>query len=187
MRHMNFEELVKKRETTYEFNGRNISSVNLNKILKAGILSPSFLNLQPWKFLVVRSKSVIGKLMETVSYGGFHNDPVVIIVPVLLGKFCNCKNSNASKKEEALIGGISSLGMASMSMILQGTDLGIQSAIISPKREVFRKVLKISPGDNAPLILAFGYIEKGAFRKHKERKKFKDVVRHEVLGKEDIL
>lgn len=178
---MGFKELIKKRETTYEFSDKNISSASLNVILKAGILSPSFLNLQPWKFLVIRDKGMISKLMESAVYGGFHNDPPVLILPILLGKLCYRKNSEVSKREGGIIGGIKSLSMASMNMVLQGTDLGIQTAVITPKKGEIRKILKIPLTDRVPLILAFGYAKKGAFRKFQKRKSFKDVVVYESL------
>ena len=48
-------EAIKERRATPSFDGSSVSDEALSMILRAGLASPSGYNLQPWRFVVVRS------------------------------------------------------------------------------------------------------------------------------------
>jgi nitroreductase len=51
----NFSEVVEERRATPSFDGEPIPDADLKRILEAGLDAPSGYNLQPWRFIVVRT------------------------------------------------------------------------------------------------------------------------------------
>ena len=49
-------EEIKKRKSVRSYNDEKISDETLNEILEAGRLAPSWVNVQPWKFIVIRDE-----------------------------------------------------------------------------------------------------------------------------------
>ena len=60
-------ELIKKRRSVREFTDQEISDSDIRKILEAGVAAPSAKNQQPWEFIVIKDKSILNKLSETLS------------------------------------------------------------------------------------------------------------------------
>jgi len=58
-------EVLLERRATPSFDGSEVPDDILSKIIKAGIESPSGYNLQPWRFIVVRSQEQKQRLCET--------------------------------------------------------------------------------------------------------------------------
>ena len=60
-------ELIKKRRSVREFTDQEISDSDIQKILEAGVAAPSAKNQQPWEFIVIKDKTILNKLSETLS------------------------------------------------------------------------------------------------------------------------
>lgn len=77
---------IEGRRTIRRFKADPIGEEPLRCILEAGRWAPSFSNLQPWKFLVVKDKMLREALdrtaKESVLHWGIHQAPVVILVCV---------------------------------------------------------------------------------------------------------
>lgn len=70
---------IEARKSVRKYSSKQIDDKNLNKILEAGRLAPSWVNVQPWKFIVIRSQKTKDLLSEAA--GGqkqVKNAPVVI-------------------------------------------------------------------------------------------------------------
>ena len=50
---MDFTDILLKRKSVREYSGEDVSKEQLNKILEAGLLSPTSRNLKPCNFLIV--------------------------------------------------------------------------------------------------------------------------------------
>lgn len=55
-------EAMEERRSTPSFDGKPIPDADLEKILDAGLKSPSGFNLQPWRFIVVRAPEQLRRL-----------------------------------------------------------------------------------------------------------------------------
>jgi nitroreductase len=55
-------EAIEQRRSTPSFDGKPIPDADLQKIVDAGLSSPSGFNLQPWRFIVVRSADQLRRL-----------------------------------------------------------------------------------------------------------------------------
>ena len=80
-------EAVKERRSIFKYNGEDVSKEEVNSILEAGRWAPSFANLQPWKFIVIRNEETKHKLYQlarrvTLFREGIEEAPVVIAVAV---------------------------------------------------------------------------------------------------------
>lgn len=179
-----FLKLAKKRKTTYEFSGREIKNRDIQTILEAARWAPSCSNSQPWHFIVVREKKRISSLMKTAFYGGFHDDPPLLIA-VILDSGCWETSDHRCVRNEKLgtIEAYLSTAMPALSMALQAQDLGIGSCILTPEQEASSKILQLRKGDSILVMMGFGYEKKGAFQKKRERKSLHYLVSYELFGK----
>ncbi len=77
---------IQDRRTIRRFRADPVGEESLRLILEAGRWAPSFSNMQPWKFLVVREEKLRTALdrtaRESVLHWGIHQAPVVILVCV---------------------------------------------------------------------------------------------------------
>jgi nitroreductase len=172
---MDFLELAKKRKSTYEFTDKKIKDSDIQKILEAGRWGPSFLNLRPWKFVVIKNKEKIEKIIQTANYGMFHTTPSLIIAVLLDKKACQGPKNNERERELKELEGNISLGMCAMNLLLEATDLGINTAILTPNENEIIKILKTSSNEHTHLLLALGYEKKDTFQKKRTRKDLKDL------------
>ena len=77
-------EIIRNRRTIRRFKPDPVAQEKVQTILEAGRWAPSFSNLQPWKFLVIKDaklKDTIDKVAkESVLHWGIHEAPVAILV-----------------------------------------------------------------------------------------------------------
>jgi len=76
---------IKNRRSVLRFKSTPIENEKINAILEAGQWAPSWLNKQPWSFIVITDKSVKEELSEvvpTVFVQGLKEAPVCIAVAV---------------------------------------------------------------------------------------------------------
>jgi len=78
---MGFMDLVKLRKSVRAYlPGNQIDSRTLNKILDAARFAPSAKNIQDWKFVVVRDKAILSKLVPACKDQKFISEAAAIIV-----------------------------------------------------------------------------------------------------------
>jgi nitroreductase len=76
---------IRGRRSVIRFAEQAVTDDELSAILEAGRWAPSYINSQPWEFLVVRDAKTRGRLSEilrriTVAWQGFGTAPVSIVV-----------------------------------------------------------------------------------------------------------
>lgn len=85
-------DIIKSRRSTRRFKSDMVSDEDLNAVLEAGRWAPSGENKQPWKFIVIKNRDIMLKIVELSPFKGFHaflrNGPILIAILV---------NSKASK------------------------------------------------------------------------------------------
>ncbi|KXA92094.1 hypothetical protein AKJ66_04710 [candidate division MSBL1 archaeon SCGC-AAA259E22] len=77
--------VIKERRSIKEFESTPIDEEKINKILEAGRWAPSWINNQPWKFIVVKNPEIkerLSKLVPTVYNKSVSEAPVCIVVCV---------------------------------------------------------------------------------------------------------
>lgn len=76
-------ELIKERQSTRSFLPKEVKESDVNKIVEAGVLAPSWINIQPWKFIVIRDEITKGLLVK-LSSGQAHIQKAPVIIGCVL-------------------------------------------------------------------------------------------------------
>jgi nitroreductase len=165
---MNFEDVIRERQATREFSNRVVSDDIITKILEAGRIAPTALNIQPFKIYVVKSEDGIKKmdLGTSCRYGA----PVVLMI-------CGDK-SKAYKKGEYSTYEMD-CSIVATHMMLEATNLGVDNIWIELfNGDILRKEFDI-PENLAPVcLLPLGYRTESCptSRNHGVRKELDDLV-----------
>lgn len=61
-------DLIEKRQSVRKYSNKDISDSDLKTILKAGYLAPSWMNSQPWKFILVKNQETKKLLSELACF-----------------------------------------------------------------------------------------------------------------------
>ncbi len=97
-----------------EFTGKKISKENLDRILEAGILSPTAKSLQPQKIYVIESEKQLNKIKKITNY----KSPTILLVCGDVEK-CYKINNSVSYKQDCIL--------VSLNMVLEAIYLGIDN------------------------------------------------------------
>lgn len=110
---------IKNRRTTFSFENTEIEQDQIDKILEAGRWAPSWLNKQPWNFIVIRDPKTKKQMSEVVPTNftvGLREAPACIAVTV------DTKEDPFHYVEDGAV--------ASQNMALASQSLGLQTAWI---------------------------------------------------------
>jgi nitroreductase len=78
---------IRSRRSVLRFTDDTVDEEKLEAILEAGRWAPSYINSQPWEFVVVRDVRLRSRMADvlrrvTISWRGFEQAPVIIVVAV---------------------------------------------------------------------------------------------------------
>ena len=124
---MEFLDLLKKRHSVKAFNDQKVSKKDLDKIVEAGLYSPSGMNKQAVKFLVVTDKKLIDRIGKiNASIMGVDKDPFYN-AQALIVVFGN-KNASTYVEDASL-----ALG----NMLNEAFSIGVDSCWVHRAKETF--------------------------------------------------
>ena len=194
--------LIQSRQSVRKYSEKHISDEDLRKILEAGRLAPSWMNVQSWKFILVKSQENKDLLAE-LSLGQAHVKNADALIVCIAdenaweeAKITHIKNpalNPALQAEGALrIRTMEQLIYPISYMMLEAENLNIKSCIIGAMGneittvlpDVYKKVkekLGLNEHQSLSTIITLGYEVE-----HKEtvktRKDFDEVVSIEKIG-----
>jgi len=194
--------LISSRKSVRKYTDKHISDEDLRKILEAGRLAPSWMNVQSWKFILVKSQENKNMLTElSIGQQQVKNADAVIVCIAdtnawdeakiteiqnsALNPALQCDNAVLMRTLEQVIYPVSY-------MMLEAESLGISSCIVgafgSDITQILpdvhlkvRKKLNLKSGQIIAAIITLGYSAE-AEAKAKTRKAFDEVVALEELG-----
>ncbi len=195
-------DLIKSRKSVRKYSDKHIPDEDLRKILEAGRLAPSWMNVQCWKFILIKSQETKNLLSE-LSAGQVHvkNADALIVCVADLNGWEEAKITHISKPAlNPALQGDNGLLIRTMEqiiypisyMMLEAESLNVKSCIIGALGneitgilpEVYARVKNIL-GLNSKQILStiitLGYEAEPA-PVEKKRKDFDDVVFLEKIG-----
>ncbi|HSR17372.1 MAG TPA: nitroreductase family protein, partial [Ignavibacteriaceae bacterium] len=141
------------------------------KIAEAGRLTPSAVNYQPWKFIIVSSKEVLQKLHRCYGREWFQEAPhVLIIVGDISKAWVRGSDGYCSIETD--------LAIAMTHILLAAENEGVASCWISNfNLKLLEEILNLSENDRVYSMTPLGYPKPDFHKKGiKERKKLKDIV-----------
>ncbi len=161
-------ECIRKRRDIRSFIDREVSDEVIMKIIEAGRLAPSAMNLQPWDFIVIKDKQTIKALGPLCTSGRFIVDASFAIV------VC----TDPSNKWHEIDG-----ARAVQNMALSGWNEGAGCCWIGAiDRQKVKEMLNIPPKLHVLTILPFGYPEQFTVKRKKNRKTLSEIVHREKFG-----
>ena len=197
-------DLIKSRKSVRKYSDKHISDEDLRKVLEAGRLAPSWMNVQCWKFILIKSQENKDLLSE-LSVGQAHvkNADALIVCIADMDAWEEAKITHISKPAlNPAMQGENGLLIRTMEqvvypisyMMLEAESLGIRSCIIGALGneitevlpEIYSKVkekLGLSRNQIISSIITLGY-ETEHTETTKVRKDFNSVVSLEKIGSE---
>lgn len=76
---MEFDEVIKSRRSIRKFKPDAIPDSYINELLEAARLAPSSINLQPWRYVVVKDKETRERIAQTTPSVFVANAPVILV------------------------------------------------------------------------------------------------------------
>jgi len=146
---------------------RPIPESVVNKIVEAGRLTGSAMNLQPWSFIVVQDRQMLRRLGAMARSGPYIADaPLAVVVAVERTGYA-----------------VSDASRAIHSMLLVAWSEGVGSNWVGfSNLEKVNAVLEIPTGLDVLAILPFGYPAAKIGRGNKNRKPLRSVAHRERYG-----
>ena len=157
---MNFNELIKKRESVRKYENRSIEKEKITACIEAARLAPSACNSQPWKIVVVDDPELKEKVAgetysQVVSFNKFvHTAPVILVLVMEKANLSAQIGAVVKKLRYSLI----DIGIAAEHICLQAADLGLGTCILGWFNEKpIKKLLNIPSGRKIGLLITLGY------------------------------
>ena len=199
---MDLLELISNRKSVRNYSEKHISDEDLRTILEAGRLAPSWMNVQSWKFILVKSQENKDLLSElSIGQQQVKNADALIVCVADTNAWAEAGISNIQNPAlNPALQGENGLLVRTMEqviypisyMMLTANSLGISSCIIGAMGneitgilpEVSQKAkeaLGLKEGQIISTIITLGY-EANSTETVKQRKDFDEVVHLEKIG-----
>lgn len=194
--------LIQSRQSVRKYSDKHIPDEDLRKVLEAGRLAPSWMNVQSWKFILVKSQENKDLLSE-LSIGQPHvknADALIVCVAdenaweeakithikkAALNPALQCENAIMIRSLEQLIYPISYMMLEAESLDIKSCIIGaIGNEITEVLPEVYTNIkerLGLKDGQILSTIITLGY-EADKTEVIKKRKDFDEVVSLEKIG-----
>lgn len=170
---MEFHELVETRKSTRGYDSaRPVPQETLERILDAGRLAPSAKNLQPWKFVVVRSPEMLEAVRPCYERAWFRQAPVLLIVR-------GDRNAAWVRSGDGWNSLETDLAIAMDHLVLAAHAEGLATCWVSAfDPALLHKVLRLTPDEEVFAITPIGYPSNDAETRPKTRKPLDEVVQY---------
>jgi nitroreductase len=170
---------IKKRRTVLRFEGTEVEQDKVEAVLEAGRWAPSWLNKQPWNFIVIKdpkTKEQLSDVVPTTFVQGLREAPVCIAVTV---------DAEEDPYHFAEAGAI-----ATQNMALAAHSLGLQTSWIgifdrkdqkNSSEAKVKKILEIPKNHRVITLLPIGHAKNDIPKN--DRKELRQIVYIEKFGK----
>lgn len=139
---------IRARRNVRQFEDRQISGEDIDRILEAGRRTPSAMNEQRWDFIVVTDRAQLEELAK-VWRGGGHVATSAATVALVVPESDDQRAKHSIEYD---------LGQATMSMMLAAADLGIGSGHSAvADQDLAHRVLGLPEDRRCAYLIALGY------------------------------
>jgi nitroreductase len=171
---------IKNRRSVMRFESADIENDKVEAILEAGRWAPSWINKQPWNFIVIKNqktKEQLSEVVPTAFVQGLKEAPLCITVAVdsTEDPYHFVEDGAAAAQNMAL----AAHGLGLNSSWIGVFDLKNQKASAESK---VRKILEIPKENRIIAILPIGHVKNELPKK--DRKPLKQLVHQEKFGKQ---
>lgn len=130
---METQQCITQRRSVRRFTDQNVSNEQLQTLMQAAQIAPSWANTQCWEFIIVRDHAIKEKLAETMpetnpARKATLNAPVVLVACGKLGSSGFYKGNTATSKGDNWY--LYDVGLATQNISLAAHDMGLGSVIL---------------------------------------------------------
>ena len=141
-------DIIRTRRSIRKFANEDIDDATIEKIIEMGTWAPSGLNNQPWRFVVVKDRSIKDELAKLTKYSR-----IIQGAPVCIAVFLdNASSYNRVKDVQAIGACLQNMLLAIHAMGLGGVWLGE----ILNRREEVERLLGVPKDCELMAVIAFG-------------------------------
>ena len=173
---------IEMRRSIRKYIDKPVEDAKITQILESARLAPSGNNTQPWHYIIVKSKDMRQKVMETS-----HNQKWMMTAPVFIvcvaDVRCRIKDDrevyiNDSSPEDEVKRIIRDTSISVGYMLLEANNTGLGVCWVAEfTQEEIRPVLNIPSDKYVVGVITVGYPDESP--KPRPRKKLDDIVHHE--------
>lgn len=165
---MEYFEVLEKRFSCREFTDQEVSQELIDKILEAGILSPTAVNFQPERIYVCKSEEILEKLKTACKYT--FNARLIFVIAY------NTKEAWVRRSDDSEFG-IVDASIVTTNMMNAITALGLGSCFVcSMHQDRVEEILGLPKHIKVLALLPTGYPKE--IKKHNKRKNIKEIVEY---------
>ncbi len=147
-------DVLKKRRTVRRFTDEEVTDQELETILEMGMYAPTYLNRQPWHFVVVRDKELQEQLGETLGIRPYVQQASAVIAVYGDRQISDTWHLDGCAAIENMLIAATALGLGSAWAGSPG-NLGWGKA-----EELMREALKVPHGFSALSLVCLGHTAK---------------------------
>ncbi len=163
---MDILDIIKSRRSIRKFDAQEVSDEIIQKVLEAGRWAPSGLNNQPWRFALIRDKSLKDSVSKLTNYSRIVKD-----ADILIAVFMDSASGYHRVKDAQ------SIGACMQNMLLEAHSIGLGAVwlgeIIRSDAQV-RQLLSLGAELELMAVMALGYPAESP--KPTRRKALKDLI-----------
>jgi len=165
---LNFNELIKKRNSTRSYLPDPVDRELIDRCLDAARLAPSACNSQPWSFIVVDDEKIKNEIVKKALSGIYGSNRFVREAPVLIVAIT--ENSTYIARMGGMFRGIKynlvDIGIACDHLTLQAEDLGLGTCWLGWFNEnAVKKILGLPKKTRIDIMISLGYPKDEAEKK----------------------
>lgn len=150
---MNFLELAKTRFSARSYKTDEVEKEKLDYIMECAHVSPSAVNYQPCRYLIVESEDGRRKMQECYPRDWFVSAPLYVVV-------CVDESVAWTRKEDGKSHADIDAAIATEHICLAASDAGLGSCwVCNFKVEVFNKNFPLPPNVRPVAIIPLGYVD----------------------------
>jgi len=181
---MELQQAIVERRSIRRFTDYYVSDDEIKQILEAARMAPSWANVQPWEFIVVRDKALIEKITETYS----PNNPArkCSLASTALLVACARKNISGCKEGQQVTAlpnwYMFDVGMAVQNLCLKAHELGLGTVVVGfLDHQKCNEILNVPPDSTVVVTIPVGKPEVSG-KQGPPRKELTEFVYLDVYG-----
>ena len=162
---MEFQDVIRKRRSIRHYIARDVPEEMVYKLLDAARWAPTGGNLQPWEFILVRSRSNRESLVDATYLGYMKKtgkpQKWILEAPLIIAVCVNFKPGVARYGEKARTNVLLDGAAAIENLLLAAVDLGLSACWISGyDQEKVAQILKVPDGVQVLSLIPVGYTDR---------------------------
>ena len=166
---MSFQDLCKQRFSVRSYSAEPVSDDQLEYILECARLAPSAVNLQPWRFIVVRSQATRQQVQSCYKREWIAQAPLYII--------CVVRHDEEWTRRDGKRHGDIDIAIATEHICMAATELGLGSCwVCNFDATRLHEVLGLEVTEEPLVIVPLGHIAPGVEVPEKKRKERESIV-----------